>query len=153
LVAAQLNESEDFWDGYYLGVDYSNKVVLDPFVGGGTSVVEGLRLGANVIGVDVDAVACAITRFETRAGETPDLGPLLEELHEKVGQRLSRYYQTKTPEGLTRDVLHYFYVQVVRCRSCKREVEAHPHFQLAYEAEGERQWVFCPLCHDVQDLH
>src|SRR5687768_9229477 len=51
LVAAQLHESEDFWDAYYKGVDYRNKVVLDPFVGGGTSVVEGLRLGANVIGV------------------------------------------------------------------------------------------------------
>src|SRR5437016_7482991 len=47
LVAAQLRESSDFWEGYYDGVDYSDKVVLDPFVGGGTSVVEALRLGAS----------------------------------------------------------------------------------------------------------
>src|SRR5689334_7963728 len=77
LVAAALPKDGDFWKAYYGGVDYQGRTVLDPFVGGGTSVIESLRLGANVVGVDVDAVACAITRFETRAAATPDLLPFL----------------------------------------------------------------------------
>lgn len=152
LVAAQLPASADFWDAYYAGVDYSGKVVLDPFVGGGTSVVEALHLGANVIGVAVDAVARAITRFETRAGDTPDLETSLETLTENVGRQLARYYKTRTADGQIRDVVHYFYVQIVHCGSCNKRIEAHPHYQLAYEAEGDRQWVFCPHCHDVQEL-
>jgi hypothetical protein len=43
-------------------------------------------------------------------------------------------------------------VQAVDCRGCGRQVEAHPHHQLAYEAEGTRQWAFCAHCHDVQEL-
>jgi adenine-specific DNA methylase len=152
LVGAQLPPTGDFWKSYYGGVDYSGKVVLDPFVGGGTSVVEALRLGADVIGVDVDAVACAITRFESRAGRTPDLGPTMERLAKDVGQRMARYYRTTTPDGHRRDVLHFFYVQVVRCRACKRNVEAHPHHQLAHEAEGSLQWAFCAGCHAIQEL-
>jgi adenine-specific DNA methylase len=152
LVAAQLPAEGDFWDAYYAGVDYSSKVVLDPFVGGGTSVVEALRLGADVIGVDVDSVACAITRFEARAGRTPDLAPTLDFLEREVGRRVSRYYRTQIPGVGDREVLHYFYVQVVPCRGCGLRVEAHPHFQLAYEAEGQRQWAFCSDCHAVQEL-
>lgn len=153
LTAAALPEEGDFWTAYYEGVDryWRGRTVLDPFVGGGTSVVEARRLGAEVTGVDVDAVACAITRFETQAALHPDLEPALEMLAREVGGRLAPYYRTRTPEG-ERTVLHYFWVQVVRCAGCGEEFEAHPHHRLAYEAEGSRQWVFCPSCHAVREL-
>src|SRR5689334_19369742 len=38
LVAAALPADSEFWGGYYAGVDYGGRTVLDPFVGGGTSV-------------------------------------------------------------------------------------------------------------------
>ncbi len=152
LTAGALPDGSDFWQGYYTGVDWSGHTALDPFVGGGTSVVEALRLGADVIGVDVDAVACAITRFETRAAKTPDLLPALARLRRAVGERLAPFYRTTLGDGTTRTVLHFFWVQVVDCGSCGRQIEAHPHFQLAYDAEGTRQWAFCPGCHAVQEL-
>ncbi len=153
LTAAALPEGADFWTAYYEGTNHwHGKTVLDPFVGGGTSVVEASRLGADVVGADVDAVACAITRFETYAAEVPDLGSILTRLKEEVGKELAPYYRTETSEGEVREVLHYFWVQLVTCGSCGESVEAHPHHQLAYEAEGSRQWAFCPGCHDVQEL-
>lgn len=153
LTAATLPEGADFWSSYYEGADrWRGKTVLDPFVGGGTSVVEASRLGAGVIGADVDAVACAITRFETRAAKIPDLWPALDRLKEEVGKELAPYYRTATADGEDREVLHYFWVQLVACGSCGETVEAHPHYQLAYEAEGDRQWAFCPHCHGVQEL-
>src|ERR1700741_4679890 len=63
LVACRLPPDADFWKPFYEGLDCSGLPVLDPFVGGGTSVVEAARLGASTIGVDIDPVACAITRF------------------------------------------------------------------------------------------
>ncbi len=38
---------------------YSNpgSIILDPFCGGGVTVVEGLRLGRKVIGVDINPLA------------------------------------------------------------------------------------------------
>lgn len=152
LTAAAVSSEADFWDGYYEGQDWRGHVVLDPFVGGGTSVVEASRLGADIIGIDVDAVACAITRFETRLSTMPNLDSALAELKGQVGKVLAPYYRTITPEGEARDVLHFFWVQVVECCNCGQLIEAHPHFQLAYEAEGTKQWAFCPNCHDVQEL-
>ena len=80
LIAARLPSDADFWEAFYKGVDYSDLTVLDPFVGGGTSVVEAARLGASTIGVDIDPVACAITRFELAAADAPDLGASLTNL-------------------------------------------------------------------------
>lgn len=152
LTAARLAPGDDFWEAFYRGVDYAGRTVLDPFVGGGTSVVEAARLGASTIGVDIDPVACAITRFELAAADAPDIEASLERLQSGVGQHLDRYYQTRSATGEARRVLHAFWVQVVRCRSCRRSIEAHPHYQLAYEAEGEKQWAFCRACHQVHEL-
>jgi SAM-dependent methyltransferase len=152
LTSAAIPSDGDFWRSYYDGADWTGLTILDPFVGGGTSAVEAQRLGANVIGVDIDAVACAISRFELRAAAVPDLTPTLALLQRQVGDRLSRFYQTVTPDGRRLDVLHYFWVQVLPCRQCGEWLEAHPHYQLAYEAEGTHQWVFCPTCHSIEHL-
>jgi putative DNA methylase len=152
LTAARLQPEEDFWQAYYHSVDWSGQHVLDPFVGGGTSVVEALRLGATVTGIDIDTVACAVTRLETQLESLPDLRPALAHLKAQVGARLAPYYQTVLESGETRDVLHYFWVQVVSCRQCGHSFEAHPHYQLGYEAEGIFQWAFCPQCHTIKTL-
>lgn len=39
--------------------------VLDPFMGGGTSIVEGLGLGRRVLGVDINTLAEFVTRVRT----------------------------------------------------------------------------------------
>lgn len=147
LVSAKLDDCEQFWDAFYRGVDYDGTTVLDPFVGGGTSVVEAAQLGATTIGVDIDPVACAITQFELRAAIVPDLLPTLSHLKKTVGAKQSRYYRTKGPNGEVRQILHGFWVQVVNCHKCGRASEAHPTFQLAYDAERGCQWVFCSACH------
>jgi len=152
LVAAKLPYDGDFWEAFYNGVDLSSRTVLDPFVGGGTSVVEAARLGASTLGVDIDPVACVISRFELQASEAPDLNDALANLNLKVGERLARYYKTIGPNGEPRRILHAFWVQLVRCAGCGQNLEAHPHYQLAYEAEGSRQWCFCRHCHHVHEL-
>ncbi len=40
-------------------------VVLDPFMGGGTSIVESLAAGRRAIGVDINALACFVTAAKT----------------------------------------------------------------------------------------
>ena len=42
-----------------------NDIILDPFVGSGTTLVESKVLGRNAIGVDVNPLACLISRVKT----------------------------------------------------------------------------------------
>src|SRR4030065_1189459 len=44
--------------------DTSGKTILDPFMGGGKTVVEALRLGCKVMGIDLNPVAWFIVKTE-----------------------------------------------------------------------------------------
>jgi adenine-specific DNA methylase len=151
LVGVSTPVDGDFWSGYYGRTELTGLHVLDPFVGGGTSAVEALRLGANVIGVDVDPVACAVTRFELAAAAMPLPDKLATQLAEDVGARMVPFYRTVGPDGEELVALHYFWVQVVECSGCGRQVDAHPHYQLGYEVAGKRQWVVCCSCGQVAE--
>ncbi|VAW30057.1 hypothetical protein MNBD_CHLOROFLEXI01-3481, partial [hydrothermal vent metagenome] len=41
---------------YYAAGGLRGKIILDPMVGGGTTLHEAIRLGANVIGADIDPI-------------------------------------------------------------------------------------------------
>lgn len=148
LVGATCSPEDDFWDSYYAGIDLKKYCVLDPFVGGGTSVVEAQRLGASVVGVDIDPVACTITQMELTAASIPDLSDALEHLQRKVGSRLRQYHTFRLPSGEEHQVVHHFWVQVVTCQQCGESFDAHPNFQLA--RDNKHQWVFCEKCGHIE---
>ena len=150
LVGGTADPDDNFWSAYYGSADLRGLRILDPFVGGGTSVVEASRLGATVTGVDVDPVACAVTEFELALQNLPDLLAPLEELQESVGASLRPLHVSLDPTGVERTVLHYFWVQVVECRDCGSPFQAHPTYVLA-ETSGI-QWILCSACGDVARL-
>lgn len=151
LIASEASTEDDFWDAFENG-SLEGVRVLDPFVGGGTSVVEASILGADATGIDVDPVACAITSFETRAGEVEDIGQALSRARARVWPRLKEFY-LHSHGGEERTILHTFWVQVVICSGCSREIEAHPSHRLAWNSDHHRQWAFCSACHRPQELH
>ena len=55
--------------------EYTDKgsVVLDPFVGAGTTVLESVLSNRDAIGIDVDPIACRISRVLTSHFDVPHL--------------------------------------------------------------------------------
>jgi hypothetical protein len=52
----------EFADGrlsetYFNGHDFAGKVVADPFIGGGTPLIEANRIGCDVLGFDINPMA------------------------------------------------------------------------------------------------
>lgn len=143
--------ADEFWDTYLGKTSVNGAVVLDPFIGGGTSLVESMRCNARVIGFDIDPVATFITRFELSASRMEEQYPEIDRVCAEVSNQIKPFHRTVV-DGEERDVLHHFWVQVKQCANCERDVELHPHFQLAYSKEKGLQWVFCKDCHAVHEL-
>ena len=59
-------------------------VVLDPFVGAGTAVLESVLSNRDAIGIDVDPIACMISRVLTSRFDVPYLVAATEDLREKL---------------------------------------------------------------------
>ncbi len=60
--------------------------ILDPFMGGGTTIVEGMRLGRNTIGSDINQLSCFVTTAKTNKlykQDKEEIAAWLESLNRK----------------------------------------------------------------------
>lgn len=150
LVAAASDRSQSFWRQYYKSNLWTGRSVLDPFVGGGVMLLEALRLGADVHGVDIEPVAAAIAKMQTELRTLPDVEATLEMLIKKAEKNVATYYLAQDESGREEILLHAFWVQVVKCRCCKTTFDAHPKYRLASDESRECQWIACKSCSRVR---
>jgi len=169
---------EEFWENYYYKkndlkdiLGYS-PIILDPFMGGGTTIVEALRLGIKPIGIDINPVAWFVTKKEVEPLDLDAFENEFKKLEENVGGKIKSYYKTHCPlcekknsrtyewgEGNNElaDVMYVFWVKKVKCLnpSCKKDVHLFPSFKIATKKnkkEGTRHTVFCPKCRHIFDV-
>lgn len=119
--------------------------VLDPFAGGGTTLVELNRLGADVIGYELNPVAWWT---EKKSMDDVDLDVLKREFNrilEEVRDELGKYYTTIDPAtGQECEVLYYFQSQRIPCLTCDEEVQLFPRYQLAKTKKTRPGVLYCP---------
>ena len=145
----RLLRSRDLWQDFYQASAFpSGFTVMDPFLGGGTTLIEAAKQGARCIGVDIDPVACFITDLELAGIDPLRIHNRYTEIVAEVEGLLAPLYQTKR-NGQLVDVVHYFWVDRITCPSCRHETDGHPTFQLAFDAKLERQSIVCPHCDTI----
>lgn len=143
---------DELWRQFYSSRDLGGLEVLDPFMGGGTTVVEALKLGAKVTGVDIDPVAWLVVRSEVSECDEADVRHHLACLEQRVWQGLQPYFVTVGESGEKVPVIYFFWVRTSNCRGCGATFECHPHFRLAIDRGRNTQWVFCSACHCVREV-
>jgi len=131
-----------------------DRVVLDPFMGGGTTVVEALRLGCRVIGVDVNPVAWFIVKKSIEPVDLKKLDAAFQRLEAEVAPDILKFYRTPCPVGQSSglpyhlaDVMYIFWVKTVRCSSCGQKTRLFNSFRLA--TKNGQDAVVCPACYGV----
>lgn len=95
-------ELENPWLLYLKDVDLGGKVVLDPMMGGGTTVVEALRLGCKVIAQELNPVAWFLVKKIVEPVEIEKLKEGFKKLEMEVAGEIKKYYKTICPHCLRR---------------------------------------------------
>ena len=152
ILGALADADSDIWDGFYERHDFASKVILDPFMGSGTTLGEALKLGARAIGCDINPVSTFLVRQAlTRVGEAK-LREAFAELEARVESEIRHYYETCDPEtGKKIPVLYFFWCKTVTMPGgdvvplFSRYVFA----QNAYPKRKPRAWVVCRGCWGV----
>ena len=134
-----------------------DKTVLDPFMSGGTTIVEALRLGCRVIGVDVNPVAWFVVKKSIEPVDLEDLDAAFQRLEAEVAPGILKFYRTPCPHGdHLADVMYVFWIKTVRCSSCGQKTRLFNSFRLATRTftlpDGKREKrdaVACPACYGV----
>lgn len=116
-------------------------------MGGGTTIVEALRLGCRVVGIDLNPVASFAVRKEVEHVDIQLLESLFRSLEEKVANALRGCYQTRCPRGHDADIMYAFWIKLIPCVACGNEVPIFHSFRLA--SKGGFHTVVCPHCYAI----
>ncbi|MCB5226483.1 DNA adenine methylase [Alishewanella sp. 16-MA] len=139
----------DLWAQFYETHNFDGKVVLDPFMGSGTTLGEAVKLGAKAIGCDINPVSTFLVRQAFTPASEELLRNAFKQLEQDVASEIRRYYQTRDPEtGELIPVLYYFWVKTV----ATPDGEVLPLLsrfvfsQDAYPKKKPRAQILCPRC-------
>ncbi|WP_420618905.1 DNA methyltransferase [Candidatus Poriferisocius sp.] len=99
------------------------QVILDPFMGGGTTVVEGLRSGFRVIGTDLNPLSWFIVRNESTPIDIESLDAAFDRVRKRVADRIAELYITECPNcEHSAEIVHTFWAKVAACETCQDPV-------------------------------
>ena len=90
---------DEFYKDHTHDPDTHGVRILDPFMGGGTTVVEALRLGCHVTGIDLNPVAWFIVKTEVEPVNIEDLKAAFKRLEERPASS-GKNIKGRTPESL-----------------------------------------------------
>ena len=110
LIAAATKAPEDpshaaklVWDNYYANHQkkgaFKHLKVADIFMGGGTTLVEGSRLGMQMSGNDLNPVAWFVTKQELADVDLDEVKQLLADIEAEVKPQIMPFYYCDGPNG------------------------------------------------------
>ena len=161
-LAALSRPGADIWKSFYDHHQITGKVVLDPFMGSGTTLGEAVKLGAKAIGSDINPVSTFLVRQAfTRVPEVQLRGAFAH-LEQQLAPEIRHYYQTRDPQsGDLITVLYFFWVKTVTTPDGETIplLSRYVFSQDAYPKKKPKAQIVCPSCwgvmedrYDVTDL-
>lgn len=148
--------TEEFWQAFGSAERLLNgNRVLDPFAGGGSTLIEAARLGAHVVGGDVDPLSVSIVGAELQPPEREPLRKAGAELLEWLTSTFEKHYPAKD----NAPPLHYFHVPLVECPACKHRGPLYRNLVLARDSRRTGAVVrdhgltgYCPSCFSLHQM-
>ncbi len=148
-LGALKDEESDIWKDFYKRHDLSGKVVLDPFMGSGTTLGEALKLGARAIGCDINPVSTFLVRQAFTRVTERELQAAFANLEASVAPQIRNYYQTRDPKtGEKIPVLYFFWCKIVTTPTGDA-VPLFSRYVFARHASPKKHpnaQVLCPAC-------
>lgn len=146
-----LERAPSAWERLYYRLDdeanavienaFKGKTILDPFMGGGTTIVEALRLGANAVGCDLNPVAWFVVKKETDGCDMDALEKGFKQVEAEVAEEIKSYYKTECPCcGKQADVMYSFWVKLAKCPDarCGKEVPLFNSYVIAKKKRAKK---------------
>lgn len=131
----------------YLSTHQVNKVIADPFMGGGTTIFESLRLGMSVVGSDVNPMSYWLVRQGVEPLDLLRFRDTADAVRSAVDNEIGHFYITDcTTCGEAANVKYFLWVKTCPCPACGDTVSLFPGYRIAESVRHPREVYHCPSC-------
>lgn len=139
---------------FYQQQDFAGVTVADPFMGGGTPLLEANRAGCDVVGMDINPMATWIVHEEIDYLDLATYRQAVEELLRKLDADVGHLYKTRCPisghENV--DVKYFLWVKTTKCQGCSNEFDLFPGYILAEDVRHPKYIFVCASCGDLNEV-
>ena len=139
---------------FYRANDLPGIRVADPFMGGGTPLIEANRLGCDVEGLDINPMSAWIVREEIERLDVGAYRRAAAKLMDALRAELDPYYRTSCPRYGDADVpvKSFLWVKVLDCGNCGRSFDLFPGYFVANNRRHPAHVLVCAGCGDLGEV-
>jgi len=133
---------------FYRANDFPALKIADPFMGGGTPLLEANRLGCDVVGFDINPMSYWIVKQEIEHLDLSAYDEAAALLRDKLEKDIGPLYRTNCVIcGNERAHVKYFlWVKTMDCQYCGKNIDLFPGYLLAANARHPMNVFVCPSC-------
>lgn len=139
---------------FFAANDFPGRTVADPFMGGGTPLLEANRVGCDVQGFDINPMAAWVVREEIEQIDLPAYRAAARTLIERLASELGEGYVTDCPSYGDRNVpvKYFLWVKVIDCEQCGRDVDLFPGYLIADDTRHPAHVLVCATCGTLNEV-
>jgi len=139
---------------YFRANDFPGRKVADPFMGGGTPLLEANRVGCDVVGCDINPMAAWIVREEIEHLDITAYQAAADRLLDTLRAEIGHLYRTDCPLYGDEDVpvKYFLWVKVIDCAACGRDMDLFPGYLVSEDARHPTNVLVCPSCGDLNEV-
>jgi len=129
--------------------NYTNEgdIILDPFCGGGVTIVEGAALRRSVIGSDINPLAVLVTQTEVTKVSVDEYLSEITPIRQAVYEFSKELYITRDRDSNDeRAIRWYELAYTAMCECCGNEVLFSNHNKKREGGKDVNGWYICPHC-------
>lgn len=151
----------EFADGplkecFYRGNNLHGFRIGDPFMGGGTPLLEANRLGCDVVGHDINPMSYWIVKQEIEHLDLEAYQTASQNLLRGLEAEIGRYYRTQCLKCGSEDahVKYFLWVKSMTCGKCQKEIALFPGYLVAENRRHPKNVLLCGQCgilNEVED--
>jgi adenine-specific DNA methylase len=148
LLLAEFADGQSLVEHFFQGHDLSSLIIGDPFMGGGTPLLEANRLGCHIVGVDINPMAYWIVRQEIADLDRRAFRSAARQVVEAVEAEVGPLYQTTCTHcgNPYAPVKYFLWVKQQPCVACGGLMDLFPSYVVAKNQRHPNYVLLCPLC-------
>ena len=133
---------------FYRSHSFSGLKVADPFMGGGTPLLEANRLGFDITGLDINPMSYWIVRQEIAHLDLAAYRQAAETIWHHLEKQVGHLYRTQCTKcgRLGAQVKYFIWVKIQSCQNCGQDFDLFPGYLLAENRRHPKNVIICAAC-------
>jgi len=141
-------------EAFFSANDLKGVTIADPFMGGGTPLIEANRMGCDVLGYDINPMAWWIVNREIEHLDLVAYRKSATELMAALEDQVGSFYRTNCLKcgSAEAHVKYFLWVKQHQCHHCGKDFDLFPGYLLAEDKRHPLNVLVCASCGDLNEV-